>query len=421
MRTWPNVTVPELPGHSTLPQIWDSAHAQYQPSAQLGTNRATLYVCGITPYDSTHLGHLATYLAFDLLVRAWRDAGRDVVYAQCVTEVDDPLFERAQTTGVDWSVLAQQQLEQFRQDMTALRIIPPNHYRGVVEQIPAISQALLRLQKHWPVYQLPGNKAADSYLDITADQLFGSIAGLNLPTMVDLFKQNGGDPERPGKQHQLDPLLWRGKNPEEPWWDSPLGPGRPGWHIECAVIAEQFLGLPFDVQGGGADLAFPHHEMSTSHLRGLSGLDLPVRHHMHVGMVCLDGQKMSKSLGNLVFVSDLLGQGVEPMALRLALLAEHYRSQRHWSKANLTAATARLAHWRWALARADQPTIASQDQPSELAKQTLTKIRAAISHDLDSPTALQLLDQACQAGQLDAASAKLIRCTADSLLGITLC
>ena len=351
---------------------------------------ATLYVCGITPYDATHLGHAATYVAFDLLVRAWLDGGHTVTYASNVTDVDDPLLERATATGVDWRELAADQTALFAQDMTALGVVPPDVYQGAVETIPAVVAAIDALLAAGAAYRVPlepgagGDRAGlgDVYADVSADADFGAVARLGDAQMRGLFGERGGDPERAGKRHALDPLLWRRERPGEPSWDGgALGTGRPGWHIECAVIARDGLGLPFDVEGGGVDLRFPHHEMSTSHARLLDD-GHGARVHVHAGMVGLDGEKMSKSRGNLVLVSALRAEGVDPMAIRLALLAHHYAGDWDWKDNDLHTAAVRLESWRSA--------VSGNGGPSAIA--TLAAVRAALAADLDAPAALAAVD-----------------------------
>src|SRR5690554_1603551 len=307
--------------------------------------RARLYVCGVTPYDATHLGHAATYVAFDLLVRAWRDAGLEVTYASNVTDVDDPLLERAATTGVDWRELAASQTALFAEDMAALGVLPPDVYVGAVESIPAVVEAVELMLATGAAYRLDDG---DVYAAVTLVPGFGRLSGLDRKTQLAQFAERGGDPDRPGKRDTLDALLWRSERPGEPAWDgASLGPGRPGWHIECAVISRDGLGAPFDVQGGGSDLAFPHHEMSGAHLVALTG-DVAARPrvHAHAGMVGLEGEKMSKSLGNLVIVSALRDSGIDPRAIRLAILAHHYASDWDWTDDALAAGEARLELWR---------------------------------------------------------------------------
>jgi L-cysteine:1D-myo-inositol 2-amino-2-deoxy-alpha-D-glucopyranoside ligase len=318
---------------------------------------ATLYACGITPYDATHIGHAATYTAWDLLVRAWLDARFTVVYVQNVTDVDDPLLERAARDHEDWRELARREIQRYREDMAALRVLPPAHLIGAVEALPIIDRFSARMADRGALY----NVDEDVYFARSADPGFGSLSGsgtacgFSLSEMAELAGQRGGDPARPGKKDPLDVLVWRAERPDEPAWDSRFGRGRPGWHVECAAIATEYLGIAFDVQAGGSDLVFPHHEMSASHARVALAPETPVfaRVYAHAGMVSYQGEKMSKSLGNLVFVSRLVAEGVDPMAIRMALLAHHYRSDWEWTDQVLGDAQARLDRWRAALSRAE--------------------------------------------------------------------
>jgi L-cysteine:1D-myo-inositol 2-amino-2-deoxy-alpha-D-glucopyranoside ligase len=348
---------------------------------------ATVYVCGITPYDATHMGHAATYVAFDLLVRGWLDEGKRVRYASNVTDVDDPLLERAEATGVDWRELAADQTALYLEDMTSLGVVPPDVYTGAVESVPDVVKAVEAMVAAGAAYVVGvpdahGAGTGDVYADLSVDPGFGEVARLTRPEMLDLFAERGGDPARPGKRDPLDPLLWREARSGEPSWDgNDLGPGRPGWHIECAVIARDGIGLPFDVQGGGSDLRFPHHEMSTSHARLLGG-GHGARTHVHTGMVGLHGQKMSKSLGNLVLVSRLRAEGVDAMAVRLAILDHHYATDWEWTDEVLATAQARLDRWRAAVSGNGGPATEA----------TLAEIRDAVATDLDAPRALRAVD-----------------------------
>ena len=385
MLTWPPPQIPQLPGRGGPVRVLDTSTGELVVASTGDT--ATLYVCGITPYDATHLGHAATYVAFDLLVRSWRDAGQRVRYASNVTDVDDPLLERALATGVDWRDLAVEQTALFAEDMTSLGVIPPDVYTGAVESIPVVAQAVRDLLAAGAAYRVDEPDAAgygrgDVYADLSADPDLGRVAGLSRAEMLALFAERGGDPARAGKRDPLDPLLWRRERPGEPAWDGgELGSGRPGWHIECAVIARDALGLPFDVQGGGADLRFPHHELSTSHARLLDA-GQGARIHVHAGMVGLDGEKMSKSRGNLVLVSRLRAQGENPMAVRLAILAHHYASDWDWTEKDLDLARARLDLW--------QRAVSGNGGPDATA--TLAAVRAALCADLDAPAALAAVD-----------------------------
>src|SRR5271166_1507674 len=261
MESWRRVEVPVLPGSGPAPRLHDTATGRLVPAAAGPV--ATLYACGITPYDATHIGHAATYLAWDLLVRAWLDAGKQVTYVQNVTDVDDPLIERADRDGEDWRELASREIELFRSDMTALRVLPPARYVGAVESMPLIERFNRRLAGRGSLYEID----RDIYFSRAADRRFGSVSGLDSETMIRLCAENGGDPARPGKKDPIDPLVWLGQRPGEPSWLSEFGPGRPGWHVECAAIATHYLGKTFDVQAGGRDLIFPHHEMSAAHAR----------------------------------------------------------------------------------------------------------------------------------------------------------
>src|SRR5580692_11394040 len=381
MDSWRRADVPVLPGAGPAPRLHDTATGELV-LASAGPV-ATLYACGITPYDATHIGHAATFTAWDLLVRAWLDAAPEVlgsteaprdpappsrytvIYVQNVTDVDDPLLERAARDGEDWRELAAREIGRYRSDMEALRILPPTHLVGAVEALPVIERFTARMADRGALYDLD----QDLYFARSADPEFGALSGPGTPSgydpaeMAELSAQRGGDPGRPGKKDPLDTLVWRAERPGEPAWVSRFGRGRPGWHVECAAIATDYLGPAFDVQAGGSDLVFPHHELSASHARvafapapprdrgGLGGSSprggrVFARVYAHAGMVSYHGQKMSKSLGNLVFVNRLLADGVDPMAVRMALLAHHYRSDWEWTDEVLAEAESRLGRWR---------------------------------------------------------------------------
>ncbi|KAB1909097.1 cysteine--1-D-myo-inosityl 2-amino-2-deoxy-alpha-D-glucopyranoside ligase [Micromonospora sp. AMSO31t] len=412
MESWAGHEVPRLPGKGTPLKLYDSARQGLHSSQPDGA--ASMYVCGITPYDATHLGHAATMITFDLVQRMWRDAGLTVRYVQNVTDIDDPLLERAERDGEDWKVLAMRETALFREDMEALRIIPPAHYVGAVESIPDIAEKVLVLLKDGAAYRLDDG-TGDVYFDVAAAPAFGYESNLSREQMLEIFPERGGDPDRAGKRDPLDPLLWRGAREGEPSWPGgELGAGRPGWHIECAVIALNLLGDRIAVQGGGNDLLFPHHECSAAHAERLTGEAPFADHYVHAGMIGLDGEKMSKSRGNLVFVSRLRADRVDPMAVRLALLSGHYRSDRSWTDELLVEAQERLARWRRAAAA---PAGPSGDE-------LLAGVRARLADDLDSPGALAVADawadQALAGVADDGAAPKLFADTVDALLGIRL-
>ena len=411
MKSWSAVDLPEVPGRGPQLRLYDSADRQVRPTSVGDT--ATMYVCGITPYDATHLGHAATYLAFDLIYRIWRDNGHRVHYVQNVTDVDDPLFERAARDGVDWRALGSQQTQLFREDMTALRVLPPQDYVGATEAIDEVVELVEKLLASGAAYVVDDPDHPDIYYRADATTQFGYESNCDHGTMMQLFAERGGDPDRAGKAEPLDALLWRAQRPGEPSWPSPFGPGRPGWHVECSAIALSRIGFGFDVQGGGSDLIFPHHEFSAAHAESATGERRFARHYVHAGMIGWDGHKMSKSRGNLVLVSQLRAEGVDPAAIRLGLLAGHYRSDRFWSDDVLAEVNARLQRWRSAMAMSAGPDAAD----------VIGRLRRYLADDLDTPMALAAIDgwvtDALEYGGHDASAPAALATAVDALLGVT--
>lgn len=381
MHTWTSPTITPLPASGLPLRLHDTRTGRVTPVVPHDAQCARLYVCGITPYDSTHMGHAMTYHAADLMRRALLDAGHRVEVAQNITDVDDPLFERAERDGVDWQELAAEQTALFASDMTALRIHAPETYRSVSEAITSIIETVQELHRRGRLYALHNTDGtgSDWYLDLAQDGALGAVCGWDREAMDAVHAERGGDPERPGKRDRFDPLVWRAQRPGEPAWDAgPLGRGRPGWHVECVRIAQDGLGLPVDIQTGGRDLVFPHHDLSAAHATALGRGFAAV--YPHVGMVAYQGQKMSKSLGNLVFVSRLTAEGVDPAAIRLVLLAHHYRSDWEWTAELLERAQQRLVSYR----RAADGAVPRPD--------LVAALRAALREDLDTPRALEVLD-----------------------------
>lgn len=415
MRSWSSAPVPRVPGRGPELRLYDTADRQVRPvavGAQPGT-KATMYVCGITPYDATHLGHAATYLAFDLVHRLWLDFGYEVHYVQNVTDVDDPLFERAERDGVDWRDLAEREVALFREDMVALRVLPPHEYVAATEVVAEVIEFIEKMLASGAAYVVDG-QYQDVYYRAGATLQFGYESGYDRETMLRLFEQRGGDPHWPGKADELDALLWRGARPGEPNWPSPFGPGRPGWHVECAAIALSRIGRGLDIQGGGSDLIFPHHEFTAAHAECVSGERRFARHYVHGGMIGWDGHKMSKSRGNLVLVSALRAQGVEPSGVRLGLLAGHYRADRFWSQQVLDEATARLQRWRMATMLHTGPDSVD----------VVARLRRYLADDLDTPKAIAALDgwvtDALEYGGHDVGAPKLVATAINALLGVDL-
>lgn len=407
MHAWPAGAVPTLPGNGAMPSVFNTATQCIEPTRP-SRGTARMYVCGITPYDAAHLGHAATYVAFDLLHRTWIDAGVGVKYVQNITDIDDPLLERAAATGVDWAALAHREVQRFKDDMSALRVLPPDPYVGVTETMDRIVAWISECRFAGAAYLVD----SDLYFDIHAEPAFGELSHLAESAMLGIFAERGGDPDRPGKRHPLDPLLWRAAREGEPSWESTLGPGRPGWHIECVAIAIDNLDMRIDVQGGGRDLIFPHHEMSAAQAQVATARQPFARAYVHSGLVGLDGEKMSKSKGNLVFVSKLRAAGHDPAAIRLAILAHHYRSDWDWTEDALRVAELRLARWRAAMSHETGP------DPSL----ALATMRTGLAADLDAPRALAAVDawvdaQLENGGEVVAGPGVMAR-ACDALLGL---
>lgn len=415
MHAWPQPSNPPVIGGTpaTL-KLFDTADKVIKPVSVVD-NHVGMYVCGITPYDSTHLGHAATYLTFDLVYRMLVDAGIAVTYVQNVTDVDDPLFERAERDGVDWRELGTSQIDLFRADMTALSVFPPKHYVGAMESVPEVIDMVQQLLDTGAAYIVADSEFPDVYASISATEQFGYESNYDRPQMLEYFAERGGDPDRAGKRDPLDALVWRAERPGEPAWEAPFGAGRPGWHVECSAIARNRLGDSFAIQGGGKDLIFPHHEFSAAHSEAVTGCGRMAQHYVHTGMIGLDGVKMSKSLGNLVFVSKLRAAGHEPSAIRLGVYSGHYRSDRDWSEQVLADAEARLQLWR------DAVTI---DSPVHAAAELVATVRAHLANDLDTPAALAAIDawahtvreQGTHHGNNDAGA--IVTNLVDGLLGV---
>lgn len=413
MKSWPEVYIPSIDSKFRIPNLnlFNSASRKVEEVPRKKNYR--IYVCGITPYDSTHLGHAATYLSFDLINRYLKATKSEVLFVENITDIDDPLLERATRDGVDWMELAHSQIELFRTDMTSLRVIPPQFYIGAVEAIGLVTEKIEDLRKAGAIYAVE----KDLYFRVHSDPDFGSRSHLSRDEELKIFSERGGDPDRVGKEDQLDSLVWLSKRENEPGWPSIHGEGRPGWHIECCTIAlgylnpdpqEEFL---IDIQGGGNDLIFPHHEMSAAQARVSTGKDF-ARLFVHTGMIGLDGQKMSKSLGNLVFVSTLMQSGVHPMIIRTALLMQNYSVNRMWSEDLLNRAkdfTSELTM------RLSQSECAPTDE-------VIQGIINALSSNLDTETVFQILQQwlsQCQGGVTGGNPGELSRAL-DTFLGLAI-
>jgi L-cysteine:1D-myo-inositol 2-amino-2-deoxy-alpha-D-glucopyranoside ligase len=413
MKSWNEVQIPTIDSSIKFPDLKLTNSSTGKKKALEKKALYRMYVCGITPYDATHLGHAATYLTFDLINRYLRASGSEVSYVQNITDIDDPLLERANRDGIDWTELAHQQIDLFRSDMNNLRVIPPAHYIGAVDAIPLVTAAIEELTVKDSIYTVD----QDLYFKVKADAEFGERSHLSQARMLEIFAERGGDPTRAGKIDPLDCLVWMSQRPNEPGWPSPFGTGRPGWHIECTAIAIKYLAPSpaedslIDIQGGGSDLIFPHHEMCAAQAQVLSGKPLAST-YVHAGMIGLDGEKMSKSKGNLVFVSKLVATGRDPMAIRWALMKDHYRDDRMWTEELLIAAERDLSALRSALAQTD---VASTTELIDL-------IVDSLSDDLNTQGVIAAINSwvaRTQSGETDGKANSLVK-VLDALLGIKL-
>ena len=376
MKAWPQISITPLK-NLNLPKLKIKDSNKGMVVVDSNTT-FRMYVCGITPYDATHLGHAATYLAFDLVNRYQILSGRDVHFVENITDVDDPLLGRAIRDNVDWQDLANQQIELFKSDMSALRVLPPNDFIKVTESLPIIENFINKLDKNGYLYSLEG----DYYFAVSE---FLTSLPMNIEEAVKIFAERGGDPERIGKKHKLDPLVWSANTGNDPGWNSSYGFGRPGWHIECTAIACEYLddGISDPIiamQGGGSDLIFPHHFMSAQIIKAAYGRNFSDL-FVHAAMISLNGEKMSKSKGNLVFVSKLLAQGVDPMVIRWALLKGHYQDDRSWNEELLNQSQVEVNQVRQALA---------QSEVCE-ANKLMQEVLVDLSNNLDTPSALDRL------------------------------
>ena len=336
----------------------------------------SIYVCGVTPYDATHLGHAFTYLCFDVLIRRLEDLGHEVKMVRNITDVDDSILAKAKEIDVDYMELGLSETAQFRDDIKALGLRPAVAEPTVTGSIDEIVSLISQLAEKGHTYTVDGT----TFFDVTTFSDFGQISGYDEPTMISFANERGANTEDERLRNPLDFILWQKSEEGEPSWDSPFGPGRPGWHIECSAMAMSELGPTIDLHGGGDDLIFPHHECETA--QSVAANNSPFsRHWMHIGMVAYEGEKMSKSLGNLVFVRDLR-TGHDPRAIRLALLSNHYRAGFEWFDSDIDKGEAML-----------ERMIEAASCPSGPDSETLlTQVREAIDDDLNLPKACEIID-----------------------------
>ncbi len=369
-------------------QLYDTARravVAFEPGEQV-----LMYTCGITPYDATHLGHAATFITYDVLQRRLIDLGHTVKCVRNVTDVDDPLFAKARELGVHYLDLAAGEEARFERDMTALNALPVYSTPRASSAIPDIRGFIGMVLDRGYAYVAGGSV----YFDVSKFPSFGSVSHYSREQMIEFAKQRGGNVEDPNKRDPLDFVLWHPSADDEPSWDTLWGAGRPGWHIECSALALRELGLTIDLHGGGSDLIFPHHECERAQSEAATG-EAFVKHWMHVAMVYMDGHKMSKSLGNLVFV-DKLRTEWDPRSIRLGIIEHHYRYEWEWDDTLMPRNRDRLESWSAASAGgADDASV-------------LADVRAALDDDLNTPGAIAAIDAAAAAGVGVASAAALL-------------
>lgn len=367
-------------------RLYDTARREVVPFEPGDT--VLMYTCGITPYDATHFGHAATYLTYDVLQRRLRDRGHDTRCVRNITDVDDDLLRKAREIGVHYLDLAAAEVARFDADIEALGLLPSWSEPRATSAIADIRGFIGMVLDRGHAYTADGAV----YFDVGSWPAFGEISHYDRDEMLRLAAERGGNPDDPNKRDPLDFVLWQPSADDEPSWDSLWGPGRPGWHIECSALALRELGTTIDLHGGGSDLIFPHHECESAQSEAATGEPF-VRHWMHQAMVRMDGEKMSKSLGNLVFVSELRKEW-DPRAIRLAALANHYRTPWEWDDELMPNAAQRLERWQAAgEGRGDAG---------------LAEARGALDDDLDTPGAVAAIDAAAGTGASVALAAALL-------------
>ena len=345
-----------------------------------------MYVCGVTPYDATHLGHAFTFVVYDVLIRRLIDSGRTVKCVRNVTDVDDPLFAKARELGIHYLDLAAREEKRLEDDLRALNFIPMHATPRASSAISDIRGFIGMVLDRGYAYEAGGSV----YFDVARFGGFGSVSHYDRHEMLRLARERGGNVDDPNKRDPLDFVLWQPSASDEPSWDTIWGAGRPGWHIECSALALRELGTTIDLHGGGTDLIYPHHECERAQSEAATGQPF-VRHWMHVAMVWMDGYKMSKSRGNLVFV-DQLRKRYDPRAIRLGLIGNHYRTEWEWDEGLIDRASERLG--KWSRSAVDSGESRSQGEGGQL----METIRHHLDADLDVPSAMLAIDDAASRG-----------------------
>ncbi|MGB0729557.1 MAG: cysteine--tRNA ligase [Ilumatobacteraceae bacterium] len=367
--------------------LYDTARREVVPFSP--PQQVLMYVCGITPYDATHLGHASTFLTYDVVIRRLIDRGHEVRCVRNVTDVDDPLFAKARELGVHYLDLAAGEEARFNADMEALNVLPVHAAPRASSAIPDIRKFIQAVLDEGHAY-VSGDSV---YFDVSTFDTFGAVSGYPQEEMLRLAALRGGNIDDPQKRHPLDFVLWQPSAADEPAWETPWGPGRPGWHVECSALALRELGEHVHLHGGGADLIFPHHECERAQSESATNTPF-VDHWMHAALISKDGEKMSKSLGNLVFI-DALREEWDPRAIRLGIISHHYRTEWEWHDNLMPSSNERLARWKASVGGDDDGAL-------------INAVRAALDNDLDTPHACSQIDAAVSEGKDATAAAALL-------------
>ncbi|MBA2521059.1 MAG: cysteine--tRNA ligase [Chloroflexia bacterium] len=368
-------------------QVYDTRSERLERLTPRGDTPLGIYVCGITPYDTTHVGHAFTYLTFDVFIRYARSLGMATTYVQNVTDIDDDILRKAKELGVPWNELAERETAKFQRDMADLNALVPDHYVKATDHVVEMLAIIEPLLAKGFAYEANGSV----YFAVAKDPGFGKLSHIPRDQMLAIANERGNYPDDPNKHDPLDFVLWQAAAPGEPTWDSPFGLGRPGWHIECSAMATRYLGPTVDVHGGGRDLIFPHHESEIAQSENAFGVEPFARYWMHAGMVEYDDEKMSKSLGNLVLVSDILAT-YHPDALRLYLFSNHYRTSWEYRDAEVEDWASLADDLREAV---EFPAIGMEDEVD--AANLTERFMNALDDDLDTPAAIAALREVGQA------------------------
>ena len=367
--------------------LYDTARREVVPFSP--PQQVLMYVCGITPYDATHLGHASTFLTYDVVIRRLIDRGHEVRCVRNVTDVDDPLFAKARELGVHYLDLAAGEEARFNADMEALNVLPVHAAPRASSAIPDIRKFIQAVLDEGHAY-VSGDSV---YFDVSTFDTFGAVSGYPQEEMLRLAALRGGNIDDPQKRHPLDFVLWQPSAADEPAWETPWGPGRPGWHVECSALALRELGEHVHLHGGGADLIFPHHECERAQSESATNTPF-VDHWMHAALISKDGEKMSKSLGNLIFI-DALREEWDPRAIRLGIISHHYRTEWEWHDNLMPSSNERLARWKASVGGVDDGAL-------------INAVRAALDNDLDTPHACSQIDAAVSEGRDATAAAALL-------------